>query len=71
MENFTSKFEYALRADCVAEGCDPPHTDAGTLHRRKPTQAALDDENLVPTMNGHVCQLLRRTVTYSEWEVIR
>lgn len=52
--------EFAARIDCEKNGCSEPHGDNGDLLYGRSER--------IETVNGHAVTVLKRTVTYSEWE---
>jgi hypothetical protein len=52
--------QFAARVDCEKNGCETKHGDDGEIFLRS--------DEPTGSINGHAVTVLKRTVTYSEWE---
>lgn len=59
--------EWGVMLDCDKQGCQPHHADHGRIYETITERQAFSEQHLI--VMGHACSLVRRTVTYSDWEV--
>jgi hypothetical protein len=58
-----TRTEYGLRINCNKQGCNPRHADDGDVIARQ----RLEDINPRHVVSGHAADLVKRTITISEW----
>lgn len=64
---FTYTKEYALRLNCVKNGCQPLHGDDGTI---VPLEGwRWQDKWEESALAGHACDQMTRTVYFGPWEM--